>query len=264
MPLRLSSILLHPCTEKLSAFCCCQRAALHSSFPRHSEHLNHYEILGLELSASQAEVKKQFYSLSKTHHPDRNPKDPGASSRFVKISEAYAILGSPHKRKTYDQHLQQTSSTLRDRRAAYGGTTGPAGARPATGLSRRRTPFRGPPPSFYRSGGWDAHQESRGAQADFSASGNSSRRSDGGFGPGGPTSGLDDDVPHFDRERHLRSQEQQEVRRRRREASKSHIREPGGSVLINFILVGGVLSLAIFLPGLFERKFQKKKKDDQS
>jgi len=64
---------------------------------------NHYETLGIETSATPQEVKKQFYKLSKSNHPDLHPNDPSKSKRFVAISEAYSILGSPEKRQTYDR-----------------------------------------------------------------------------------------------------------------------------------------------------------------
>src|ERR1051325_1551533 len=64
-------------------------ALFHTTTPRRSDSLpNHYEILQLSPTASSAEIKRQFYTLSKKHHPDRNPDDPTASTRFVAISEA--------------------------------------------------------------------------------------------------------------------------------------------------------------------------------
>ncbi|TVY37884.1 Chaperone protein DnaJ, partial [Lachnellula subtilissima] len=48
---------------------------------------NHYETLQIPTNASASEVKKSFYALSKTHHPDLNPSDPSASQRFVAISK---------------------------------------------------------------------------------------------------------------------------------------------------------------------------------
>ncbi|KIM95153.1 hypothetical protein OIDMADRAFT_86724, partial [Oidiodendron maius Zn] len=80
-----------------------QRLSFHSSAVQQQDGSNHYETLQVSPNASHSEVKKSFYKLSKTHHPDRNPNDPGASQRFVQISEAYAILSNPSKRQAYDR-----------------------------------------------------------------------------------------------------------------------------------------------------------------
>ncbi|KAI9787468.1 MAG: hypothetical protein M1835_002667 [Candelina submexicana] len=221
---------------------------------------NYYETLGLQYNASAAEVKKKFYSLSKAHHPDHNPNDPEASVRFIKISEAYAVLGSPQKRQKYDRDIQHASGQPSSRRGSHSFTSGPAGGRPASGLSKRRTQFRGPPPSFYRNGGygsqWTKQQAHPGASSSATAA--SGRNSGQHASSAGTHGGWDNDVPHFDREGHFRTQEQQDERRRRRMAEGEIPMQGGGSILINFIFVGGIVSLAIFIPTLFERKSTRK------
>lgn len=77
------------------------KANLHASNPRWAAK-NYYEILALSQNASQAEVKKAYYSLAKKYHPDRNPDDPRAAATFQNISEAYEVLGDQEKRKEYD------------------------------------------------------------------------------------------------------------------------------------------------------------------
>ncbi len=65
---------------------------------------DYYEILGVDRSASQAEVKRAFRRLARQHHPDVNPNDPQAEARFKEIAEAYAVLSNPEKRRQYDQY----------------------------------------------------------------------------------------------------------------------------------------------------------------
>lgn len=61
---------------------------------------NLYTRLGLTVSATQHEIKKAYYELSKKHHPDRND---GSTTKFRSITEAYEILGNISTRKDYDQ-----------------------------------------------------------------------------------------------------------------------------------------------------------------
>ena len=66
------------------------------------EYRDYYEILGVPRSASQADIKKAFRKLARTHHPDRNPGDKAAERRFKDVNEANAVLSDPDKRKQYD------------------------------------------------------------------------------------------------------------------------------------------------------------------
>jgi DnaJ-class molecular chaperone len=63
---------------------------------------DYYEILGVERSASAAELKSAYRKLALKWHPDRN-KEPGAEEAFKEINEAYEILSNPDKRAKYDQ-----------------------------------------------------------------------------------------------------------------------------------------------------------------
>lgn len=64
---------------------------------------DYYKTLGLEKSASAADIKKAFRTLAKKFHPDVNKGDAGAEQRFKEINEAYAVLSDPEKRQQYDQ-----------------------------------------------------------------------------------------------------------------------------------------------------------------
>jgi len=52
---------------------------------------------------SDAELKKVYRKLARTHHPDSNPDDPNAEAKFKEISEAYSVLSDPAQRQEYDQ-----------------------------------------------------------------------------------------------------------------------------------------------------------------
>jgi DnaJ-class molecular chaperone len=66
------------------------------------EYRDYYASLGVPRGAPSAEIKKAYRKLAREHHPDVNKGDAGAEKRFKEISEAYAVLGDPEKRKAYD------------------------------------------------------------------------------------------------------------------------------------------------------------------
>lgn len=68
------------------------------------EYKDYYKVLGLEKSASAADIKKAFRKLARKHHPDVNPNDKDAAERFREINEAYEVLSDQEKRKIYDQY----------------------------------------------------------------------------------------------------------------------------------------------------------------
>lgn len=237
---------------------------------------NHYETLNVHPDASAAEIKKSFYTLSKRHHPDHNPSDPHAPHRFMRISEAYGILSHADKRTHYDTHVLRRGHSRTTPHGSYH-STHPAGGRPASGLSRRRGTFTGPPPSFFRSGGWGAHGSKRRAAHEESTGSSGTNTGNpegqntgagfghdpsknhgsgaGGMGPGQRPYGqrrTDDEVPHFDREGHERTQRRYDARRARRR-EMAHGLNPFGtepSSVANFMIVSAVLLIATFGPYL--------------
>jgi molecular chaperone DnaJ len=64
---------------------------------------SHYEVLGVERTATAAEIKVAYRKLALEWHPDRNPGDAQAEERFKELAMAYAVLGEADKRAHYDR-----------------------------------------------------------------------------------------------------------------------------------------------------------------
>ena len=65
---------------------------------------DYYEILGVERTAEEVEIKRSYRKLAIKYHPDRNPGNPAAAEKFKEISQAYEVLGDPEKRELYDRY----------------------------------------------------------------------------------------------------------------------------------------------------------------
>ena len=65
---------------------------------------DYYELLGVDRKASTEEIRSAYRKLALKYHPDRNPDDKEAESKFKAISEAYDVLSDEKKRPLYDQY----------------------------------------------------------------------------------------------------------------------------------------------------------------
>jgi len=65
---------------------------------------DYYEILGISKSATADEIKRSYRKLAMKFHPDRNPDNKEAESKFKEAAEAYEVLADAQKRARYDQY----------------------------------------------------------------------------------------------------------------------------------------------------------------
>ncbi|KAK3957024.1 hypothetical protein QBC32DRAFT_329409 [Pseudoneurospora amorphoporcata] len=192
--------------------------------PEH--HKNHYETLNVHFDATQADIKKSFYHLSKAHHPDHNPSDPHSAHRFMRISEAYSILSHSDKRARYDRDVLRLHLRARAHGSHHSSSVGPAGGRPASGLSKRRSTTQGaPPPSFFKQGGYGESKAKREREKQRAAETGYPQGGFAGFGANQTGTGNGtapgqggrkewsrafdpSTAPHFDSQQHTRTHEQ--------------------------------------------------------
>ena len=64
---------------------------------------DYYEVLGVDRSSSEQDIKKAYRRIAMKYHPDRNPDDADADSKFKEATEAYEVLSDGEKRGAYDQ-----------------------------------------------------------------------------------------------------------------------------------------------------------------
>ena len=67
---------------------------------------NYYKILGLEVNATQEQIKKNFRELAKKTHPDKTKED--SEEEMIKINKAYEVLSDETSKEKYDKYLNLT------------------------------------------------------------------------------------------------------------------------------------------------------------
>lgn len=72
---------------------------------------DYYDVLGVDKTATDAEIKRAYRLKAIKYHPDKNPGDKAAEKKFRKIAEAYETLKDPSKRANYDQFGQTTQGS---------------------------------------------------------------------------------------------------------------------------------------------------------
>ena len=63
---------------------------------------DYYNILEVDKTASEKDIKKSYRKLSMKYHPDKNPDNKESEDKFKEIAEAYSILSNKEKRGNYD------------------------------------------------------------------------------------------------------------------------------------------------------------------
>ncbi len=66
--------------------------------------IDYYSVLGIDKSATEADIKKAYRKQARKYHPDVNPDDKNAEQKFTEVNEANEVLSDPEKRKKYDKY----------------------------------------------------------------------------------------------------------------------------------------------------------------
>lgn len=102
----------------------------------------HYQVLGVEPTASAEEIKRRFRELARKYHPDVCPDKLASHQMFVRITEAYQVLSDATRRADYDLTLRDRSQRQASVRAATGASRPPGDSRTPPGSARSAPPPR--------------------------------------------------------------------------------------------------------------------------
>jgi curved DNA-binding protein len=86
--------------------------------------MNYYQVLGVQKTATQDEIKSAYRNLAKLHHPDRNLNNPESTDKFQQIQTAYEILSDETKRSQYDGKSTFKEFNFQDIFNQYGNWSG--------------------------------------------------------------------------------------------------------------------------------------------
>ena len=67
-----------------------------------AEKRDYYEVLGVDKSASEDEIKRAYKKMARKYHPDLNPDNKEAEEKFKEVNEAYEVLSDADKKARYD------------------------------------------------------------------------------------------------------------------------------------------------------------------
>ncbi|MCD5400708.1 MAG: J domain-containing protein [Dehalococcoidia bacterium] len=85
---------------------------------------DYYNTLKIKKNATDAEIRQAFRKLARQYHPDLNPGDDDAETRFKSINEAYEVLSKPDSRRKYDRYGDnwKNADRIEEQRKRYGGS----------------------------------------------------------------------------------------------------------------------------------------------
>lgn len=70
-----------------------------------------YDVLGVSQDASETEIRQQYQELARQYHPDKSGVE-GAKEKFLKVTEAWHVLGDTQKRREYDDQLKREKVSI--------------------------------------------------------------------------------------------------------------------------------------------------------
>lgn len=89
---------------------------------------NYYDILGVSKTATDNEIKKAYRKIAMKYHPDKNPGNKEAETKFKEATEAYDVLSDPEKRKNYDAFGSAEGKPFGFNEGGFSGGFNPFGA----------------------------------------------------------------------------------------------------------------------------------------